>query len=74
MRSGKALGFVEKFSFPDCNVIDKDRAITNASYQILARREILLFVQKLANAFPPMRLAQLAVDAGLSKWIEDNVS
>jgi hypothetical protein len=23
---------------------------------------------------PPMRLAELAVDAGLSKWIEDKVS
>jgi hypothetical protein len=39
--------------------------------------------QGLANAkdlppyievIPPMRLAELAVDAGLSKWIEDKVS
>jgi hypothetical protein len=39
--------------------------------------------QDLANAtdlpphielVPPMRLAKLAVDAGLSKWIEDKVS
>jgi hypothetical protein len=39
--------------------------------------------QDLANAkdlppyielVPPMRLAELAVDAGLSKWIEDKVS
>jgi len=39
--------------------------------------------QDLANAkdlppyielVPPMRLAELAVDAGVSKWIEDKVS